>query len=65
MINIKYFASNLLKIDKKLDKNIYIYYARYITITDTYYVNINSVNSLYLIINETDGYIEKKMEINT
>lgn len=65
MINIKYFASNLLKIDKKLDKNIYIYYARYITITDTYYVNINSVNSLYLIINETDGYIEKKMEMNT
>ena len=65
MINIKYFASNLLKIDKKLDKNIYIYYARYITITDTYYVNINSVNSLYLIINETDGYIEKKMEVNT
>ena len=65
MINIKYFASNLLKIDKKLDKNIYIYYARYITITDTYYVNINSVNSLYLIINETDGYIEEKKEMNT
>ena len=65
MINIKYFVSNLLKIDKKLYKNIYIYYARYITITDTYYVNINSVNSLYLIINETDGYIEEKMEMNT
>ena len=65
MINIKYFVSNLLKIDKKLNKNIYIYYARYITITDTYYVNINSVNSLYLIINETDGYIEEKKEMNT
>ena len=65
MINIKYFVSNLLKIDKKLYKNIYIYYARYITITDTYYVNINSVNSLYLIINETDGYIEEKKEMNT
>ena len=65
MINIKYFPSNLLKIDNKLYKNIYIYYARYITITDTYYVNINSVNSLYLIINETDGYIEEKKEMNT
>ena len=65
MINIKYFVSNLLKIDKKLYKNNYIYYARYITITDTYYVNINSVNSLYLIINETDGYIEEKKEMNT
>ena len=65
MINIKYFVSNLLKIDKKLYKNIYIYYARYITITDTYHVNINSVNSLYLIINETDGYIEEKKEMNT
>ena len=65
MINIKYFVSNLLKIDKKLYKNIYIYYARYTTITDTYYVNINSVNSLYLIINETDGYIEEKKEMNT
>ena len=32
MINIKYFVSNLLKIDKKSYKNIDIYYIGYITI---------------------------------
>ena len=32
MINIEVFDSNLLKIDKKLDKNIDIYYIGYITI---------------------------------
>ena len=31
MVNIKDFASNLLKIDKKLFKNIAIYYIGYIT----------------------------------
>ena len=28
------------------------------------YVKINSVNPLYLIIGETDGYIEEKKEAN-
>ena len=28
-------------------------------------VNINSVNSFYIIINEVDGSIAEKMEINT
>ena len=32
MINIEVFDSNLLKIDKKLNKNIDIYYIGYITI---------------------------------
>ena len=33
---------------------------------DSDYVKINSVNPLYIIINEVDGSIsEKKMEINT
>ena len=31
MINIKNFGSNLLKIDKKSFKNIYIYHTGYIT----------------------------------
>ena len=31
MVNIKDFDSNLLKINKKLFKNIAIYYIRYIT----------------------------------
>ena len=60
MINIKNFDSSLLKIDKKSYKNICIYYIRYITIKRiSDYENINSVNSLYLIIGEVDGYIEE------
>ena len=58
MINIKNFDSSLLKIDKKAYKNVGIYYTGYITIKSiSDHENINSVNSLYLIIGETDGYI--------
>ena len=60
MINIKDFDSNLLKIDKKSYKNIDIYYIGYITMKDSDYVKINSVNPLYLIIEKVDGYIEVK-----
>ena len=56
MINIVDFASNLLKIDKKSYKNINIYYIGYIN----NYENISSVNPLYLIIGEIDGFIEEK-----
>ena len=60
MINIKDFDPNLLKIDKKSHKNIYIYYIGYITVKDSYHVKINSVNPLYLIVSEADGYIKEK-----
>ena len=60
MINIEDFGSNLLKIDRKSYKNIDIYYIGYITMKDFDYVKINSVNPLYLIIGEEDGYIEEK-----
>ena len=59
MINVKDFDSKLLKINKNLYKNIDIYYIQYITMSDLDYVNIRSVNPLYFIIDETDGYIEK------
>ena len=65
MINIKNFDSNLLKIYKKLFKNIDIYYIGYITMKDFDYVIIHSVNPLYFIIGEVDGYIEEEIEINT
>ena len=64
MIRIRDFNPNLLKIDKNSYKNIDIYYIGYITIKDTDYVNIYSVNLLYFIINKSDGYIEEKIEIN-
>ena len=59
IINIKNFHSNLLKIDKTSYKIIDIYYIGYITVKDSDYVKINSVNPLYLIINEVDRYIEE------
>ena len=60
MINIKYFGSSLLKIDKNSYKNIGIYYIGYITVNrNTDYQNINSVNPLCLITGEVDEYIEE------
>ena len=41
-------------------KNNDIYYIRYITIKDSDYVKINSINPLYLIINKVHGYIKEK-----
>ena len=58
MINIKDFDSSLLKIDKKSFKNIAVYYIGYITKKDEY--KINSVNPLYLLVHEIDGFIEEK-----
>ena len=57
--------SNLLKLDKKSHKSIGFYYIGSTTMKDSDYVKINSVNSLCLIIDNVDGYIEKKMEVNT
>ena len=59
IINIKRFDADLLKIDKKSYKNIDIYYIGYITMKNSDYVKINSVNTLYLIINKVDGCIEE------
>ena len=60
IINIKDFDPNLLKIDKKSHKNIDFYYIDYVTVKDSYYVKINNVNYLYLIISEADGYVKEK-----
>ena len=61
IINIEDFASNLLKIEKKLYKNIDIYYIGYITKKDfSAYNNINSVNPSYFIFGEVDKYIREK-----
>ena len=60
VINITNFDPKLLKIDKKLYKNIDIYYIGYITMKYSDYVKIKSANPLYLIINELDGYSEEK-----
>ena len=59
MINIKNFDLDLLKIEKKLYQDIDIYYVGYITMKDFDNVKINSVNPLYLIIDNVDWYIKK------
>ena len=59
IINIEDFNSSLLKIDKKLYKDIDIYYIGYITINKIGDCeNIYNVNPLYLIIGKVDGHIE-------
>ena len=62
MINIKDFDSYLLKIDKKSYKNTDIYCIGYITMKDSDYVKVHSVNPLYLIMEEVNRYIEEKNE---
>ena len=63
-INGKYqyqkFWSKATKIDKKSYKNIDFNYIGYITMKDSDYAKINSVNPLYLAISEVDGYFEEK-----
>ena len=62
-IDLKDFDVRLLKIDKKDYNEIDIYYIGYVTIKKIGdYNNINSVNPLYLIINEMIGHFEEKNE---
>ena len=65
MINIENFNPDLLKIDKKSYKNIGIYYIGYITMKNSDYVKIKSVNPLFIIVDEKMDLLKKKMEINT
>ena len=64
-IDLKDFDAKLLKIDKKDYNEIDIYYIGYVTVKKIANCNnINSVNPLYLMINEMIGHFEKKMEIS-
>ena len=61
-INLKDFDAKFLKVDKK-DYEIDIYYIGYVTVKKiANYNNINSVNLLYLMINEMIGHFEEKNE---
>ena len=63
LINLKDFDPNLLKLDKRSSMDISIYYIGYITKKPKY--NINSVNPLYLLISDLDGFIEEKKVVST
>ena len=61
MINIEDFHSNLLKIDKKLHRDIDIYYIGYTVIKEIdEYENIHRVNQLYLIYHSATGHFKEK-----
>ena len=60
IIGIKNFDSTLLKIDKKLYKNIGIYNIGYLAIKKIDDCeNAYSVNPLYLIVDHASGYIDE------
>ena len=48
IVNINIFDPNRIEIDEKLYKNN-VYYIRYVTVKDSKFVKINSVNPLYFI----------------
>ena len=55
---LKNFDQNNIKIDEKSYKNI-IYYIGYVTIKDSKYIKINSVNPLYHIFSKINGYFKE------
>ena len=59
IVNINNFDPNNIKIDENSYTNTLIYYIRYVTIKDSKYVKINSVNPLYLIFTEVNVYFEE------
>ena len=59
IIDIETFDVNLLKIDKKAYKDIDIFNIGYVTKKIDDCININSVNPLYLRIDNASGYIEE------
>ena len=62
-INLKDFDARLLKVVKENYNEIDFYYIDYVTVkTIANCNNINSVNPLYLIIDEMIGHFEEKNE---
>ena len=58
LINALNFEANNLKIDKKIWKDIDIYYVGYVDKKPDW--NVNSVNPLYLIVNRICGSVTEK-----
>ena len=61
VVDVKYFRSNLLKIDKKLHEDIDMYYIGYTMIKKfSDCKNIHSGNPLYLIIHSATSHFKEK-----
>ena len=54
-----FFDSNNIKIDERSCTNIFIYCNGYVTNKDSKFVKTYNVNSLYLIFNKVNGYLEE------
>ena len=52
IINIKSIDPNKIKMNKNLQKSIFIYHIGYVTIKSLSYANINNVNPVNLVINK-------------
>ena len=61
IIKIKNFDPNNIKIDEKSYMNILIYYIGYAMIKNLKYINVNSVNPIYLVFSTVNRYF---VEIN-
>ena len=59
IIKIKVFDPNNINLNEKSYKDILIYYIRYVTMKDSTYVTINSVNPFHLLFNKVNGYFEE------
>ena len=53
IISIKKFDPNNIKTDEESYKDILIYYIGHVTIKDSKYAKINSVNPLYVIFQQS------------
>ena len=58
-LRVENFDPNNVKLDEKPYKNILIFYIGYVTIKNSKYVKIYSVNSLYLLFNKANEYFEE------
>ena len=64
MVNIENFDPSLLEINKVSFKGVFsvnINYMKYITVKSLDHVNVDNENFLYLVFNNVDGYIKKKL----
>ena len=62
-IDLKDFDARLLKVDNKDYNEIDIYYIGYVAVKKiANWININSVNILYLMIDKMTGHFEEKNE---
>ena len=59
IINIKNFDPSNIKVDEKSYESILIYYIGYVTIKDSKYIKITTVNPIFLIFRKVNRNFEE------